>query len=119
MVWSNTSSSVDDLGLHLIDSTVPRLRTPPQPTVEVPVETLPGYVGSYPLAPVFLVAITEERGKLYAQPSGQPRFRLWPESATSFYLKAVPAKVRFATDSTGVMTLTLDQGGQQQKARKR
>ena len=119
MVWSNTSNSVDDLGLHLIDSTVPRLRTPPQPTVEVPVETLRGYVGSYPLAPVFVVAITEERGKLYAQPSGRPRFRLWPESATSFYLKAVPAKVRFATDSTGVMTLTLDQGGQQQKARKR
>lgn len=119
MVWSNTSNSVDDLGLHLIDSTVPLQRTPPQPNVEVPLETLRGYVGSYPLAPVFVIAVTEERGKLYAQPTGQPRFRLWPESPTSFYLKAVPAKVRFAPDSTGVMTLTLDQGGQQQRARRR
>lgn len=119
MVWSNTSNSVDDLGLHLIDSTVPLQRTPPQPDVEVPLETLRGYVGSYPLAPVFVIAVTEERGKLYAQPTGQPRFRLWPESPTSFYLKVVPAKVRFAPDSTGVMTLTLDQGGQQQRARKR
>lgn len=119
MVWSNTSNSVDDLGLHLIDSTVPLQRTPPQPNVEVPLETLRGYVGSYPLAPVFVIAVTEERGKLYAQPTGQPRFRLWPESATNFYLKVVPAKVRFAPDSTGVMTLTLDQGGQQQRARRR
>lgn len=119
MVWSNTSNSVDDLGLHLIDSTVPLQRTPPQPNVEVPVETLRSYVGSYPLAPILVVAVTEERGKLYAQPTGQPRFRLWPESATNFYLKVVPAKVRFAPDSTGVMTLTLEQGGQQQRARRR
>jgi hypothetical protein len=118
MVWSNTSNSVDDLGLHLIDSTVPRMPTPARAEVSVPAETLRGYVGSYALAPGFVIAVTEERGRLFAQPTGQPRFRLWPESPSSFYLRAVPAKVQFAADSSGTMVLTLDQGGRQQKARR-
>lgn len=118
MVWSNTANSVDDLGLHLIDSTVPRLRTPPRADVAVAAETLRGYVGSYPLVPGFAIAVTEEAGKLYAQATGQPRFRLWAESPTEFYLRVVPAKVRFAADSAGVMTLTLDQGGRQQRGRR-
>ncbi len=116
MVWSNTSSSVDDLGLHLIDPTVPRQPALAQRNEAVPAETLRGYVGSYALAPTFVIAVTEEQGKLYAQATGQPRFRLWAESATNFYLRVLPAKVRFAQDSSGAMTLTLEQGGQQQKA---
>lgn len=118
MVWSNTASSVDDLGLHLIDQTVPLMPTPARANVAVPVETLRGYVGSYALAPGLLVAISEVGGKLYVQLTGQPRFRLWPESATDFYLRIVPAKVRFAAEPTGAMTLTLDQGGQQQRAKR-
>ena len=118
MVWSNTASSVDDLGLHLIDATVPRMPTPVQANVAVPAETLRGYVGSYALAPGVQIAISEVGGKLYVQLTGQPRFRLWPESASNFYLRVVPAKVRFAADSTGAMTLTLDQGGQQQRAKR-
>lgn len=119
MVWSNTANSVDDLGLHLVDATVPLMPTPARANVAVPAETLRGYVGSYALAPGVLIAISEVGGKLYVQLTGQPRFRLWPESATNFYLRVVPAKVRFAADSTGAMTLTLDQGGQQQKATRR
>jgi hypothetical protein len=65
-----------------------------------------------------VIAVTEERGRLFAQPTGQPRFRLWPESPSSFYLRAVPAKVQFAADSSGTMVLTLDQGGRQQKAKR-
>jgi CubicO group peptidase (beta-lactamase class C family) len=118
MAWSNTASSVDDLGLHLIDSTVPRMRTPRQADVVVAAETLRGYVGAYPLGPGFVIAVSEERGKLYAQATGQPRFRLWAESPTAFYLRVVPAKVRFAADSAGVMTLTLEQGGREQKGRR-
>lgn len=118
MVWSNTSNSVDDLGLHLIDSTVPRQPTPARAEVAVPAETLRGYAGSYALAPGFVIAVTEERGRLFAQPTGQPRFRLWPESTASFYLRAVPAKVQFAPDSSGTMILTLDQGGQKQRAKR-
>lgn len=118
MVWSNTSNSVDDLGLHLIDATLPRLSTPPRAEVSVPVETLRSYAGSYALAPGFVIAVTEERGRLFAQPTGQSRFRLWPESPTSFALRAVAARVQFAADSSGTMVLTLDQGGRLQKARR-
>jgi Lon protease-like protein len=94
------------------------MRTPPQVNVAVPAETLRGYVGSYALAPGAMMAVTEAQGKLFVQITGQPRFRLWAESATSFYLRVVPAKVRFAADSTGAMTLTLDQGGREQRAKR-
>ena len=119
MVWSNTSSSVDDIGLHLLDSTVALRPTPPQPDVAVPVETLRSYIGDYPLAPTAVIAVTEQGGKLFVQLTNQPRFRLWAESPTNFYLRVVPAKVTFERESAGVMTLTLDQGGHKQRAAKK
>lgn len=61
----------------------------------------------------------ENQGRLFAHATGQPRFRLWPESATNFYLRIVPAKVRFSADSTGAMTVTLDQGGGSSERRSR
>ncbi len=118
-VWSNTSSTVDDLGLHLLDSTVALRSVPKLADLAVPVETLRSYVGEYPLAPTFVIAVTERDGKLYAQATNQPSFRLWAESPARFYLRAVPAKVTFERDSTGAMVLKLDQGGRLQRAVRR
>ncbi len=119
MVWSNTSNGVDDIGLHLLDSTVALLPTPPQPDVQLSAETLQSYVGEYPLAPTAVITVREIGGKLYAQLTGQSQFRLWAESANSFYLKVVAAKVTFERDTAGAMALTLDQGGQKQRAVRR
>lgn len=119
MAWSNTSSSVDDLGLHLLDSTVALRPVPKLADVAVPADVLRSYVGEYPLAPTFVIAVTERDGKLYAQVTNQPRFRLWATSPANFYLRAVPAKVNFARDSTGAMVLELEQGGRLQRATRR
>lgn len=119
MAWSNTSSSVDDLGLHLLDSTVALRPVPKLADVAVPAEALRAFVGEYPLAPTFVIAVTERDGKLYAQVTNQPRFRLWAASPTNFYLRAVPAKVKFERDSTGAMMLELDQGGRVSRAVRR
>jgi len=118
MVWSNTSNSVDDLGLHIVDPSSPLRPIVARPNVAVPVETLREYVGDYAIAPTFVIAVTERNGMLYAQPTNQQRFRLWAESPTSFYLRVVSAKVEFARDSTGGMTLTLDQNGVKQRAKR-
>lgn len=119
MVWSNTAASVDDIGLHMLDTSVTLRPTPPQVVVSVAAVTLRSYVGAYPLAPTFVITITESNGKLYAQATGQPRFRLWPESDTVFALHVVPAKMIFERGADGALSLTLDQNGVKQKAARR
>jgi serine-type D-Ala-D-Ala carboxypeptidase/endopeptidase len=119
VAWSNSSVSVDELGMHLVNATMPLPKAAPKAFVAVPTATLQRYVGAYPLSEAFVITITEHDGKLYLQATEQPRFRLWAESPTDFGLRAVPAKVRFAPDSSGAMTLTLDQGGQKQRATRR
>ncbi len=119
MVWSNTASGVDDIGLHMLDSTVSLRPTPPQVIVDVPAATLRSYVGEYPLAPTFVITISESNGKLYAQATNQPRFRLWAQSETSFALHVVPAKVSFERAIDGAVSLTLDQNGTKLKAARR
>ncbi len=119
MVWSNTAASVDDIGLHMIDSTVPLAPAPKRAKATVSAETLRSYVGEYPLAPTFVVTISEANGVLYAQATGQPRFRLWPESETLFALHVAPAKVRFERATDGTIALALEQGGRTQRAVRR
>ena len=118
VVLSYTSRGVDDIGLHILDPSVALRPTPPQPNVTVPDSILASYVGSYPLAPTLVVNVTRDGGKLYAQASNRPRFRLWAESPSYFYLRVVPAKVSFERDSTGVPVLVLNQNGATQRARK-
>lgn len=116
MVWSNTSASVDDIGLRMIDSTVPLRPTPRTAVTTVPTATLQSYAGDYPLAPTFVVSITASGGALYAQATGQPRFKLWPESDTTFTARIAPLRISFERGGDGSMTLVLDQNGRKQRA---
>ncbi|MGH9849424.1 MAG: serine hydrolase, partial [Blastocatellia bacterium] len=55
---------------------------------------------------------------LMTQATGQPKFELFPESETRFFLKVVEAQVTFVKDDKGAVThLILHQGGDQ-KAKK-
>lgn len=119
MVWSNTSSSVDDIGLRMLDSTTRLRPTPPQVSVTVPTATLRSYVGEYPLSPAFVLTITESNGKLYVQATNQPRFRLWARSDSSFALRVVRANVDFTRGVDGLMSATLDQNGTKTTAARR
>jgi D-alanyl-D-alanine-carboxypeptidase/D-alanyl-D-alanine-endopeptidase len=52
-------------------------------------------------------------GALFAQATGQGAFRLWPETASEFFVKEVDAQVSFVRDAQGaVASLVLHQGGQ-------
>lgn len=77
------------------------------------------YVGEYQLTPTFSVVVTKEGERLFAQATGQPKFEIFPESETAFFLKVVEAKITFQKDAAGGVTdFVLDQGGRQMPAKK-
>jgi CubicO group peptidase (beta-lactamase class C family) len=73
------------------------------------------YVGEYELAPTFSITITREGregDQIFGQATGQPKFELFPESETRFFLKVVDAQVDFVRGADGKVTgLVLHQGG--------
>jgi CubicO group peptidase (beta-lactamase class C family) len=76
------------------------------------------YVGTYKLAPNFDLVITLEGAQLKAQATGQPKFPLFAESPTKFFLKVVDAQVEFFKENGKVIHLMLHQNGQDSKATK-
>jgi hypothetical protein len=61
--------------------------------------------------------MTLENGQLMTQATGQPKFPLFAESETRFFLKVVDAEVDFVKDDKGAVTgLILHQGGRDMKA---
>jgi CubicO group peptidase (beta-lactamase class C family) len=76
------------------------------------------YVGTYKLAPKFDLAITLEGAQLMAQATGQPKFPLFAESPTRFFLKVVDAQVEFFKENSKVTYLVLHQNGHDTKAMK-
>jgi len=76
------------------------------------------YVGTYKLAPNFDLVITLEGAQLKAQATGQPKFPLFAESPTTFFLKVVDAQVEFFKEDGKVTHLVLHQNGHDTKAMK-
>jgi CubicO group peptidase (beta-lactamase class C family) len=111
VVLTNTSESVDDLGFHLLDAQLPLKKI--KPFVAVGAETLDRYTGVYELAPNVLLTVTREGDKLFAQLTGQPRFRVFAETENKFYFKVVNAQLTFNAGADGkIESLTLHQGGE-------
>ena len=118
VVLSNSAVSVDDIGVHLLDTRMPLTKTPvARKEIALPAEALERFVGAYPLAPTFTITITRNGDRLLAQATGQPQFPLFAEANTKFFLKVVDAQIEFETDSTGAVTaLVLVQNGARQRA---
>jgi len=84
--------------------------------VTVAPEVLSSYVGTYELAPSFSIAITLENGQLMEQATDQPKFPIFAESQTMFFLKVVDARIEFIKNDKGEVTaMTLHQGGRDMK----
>lgn len=76
-------------------------------------ELLDKYVGVYQIQPGFSIAFTREGNRLFTQATGQPKFEIFAESETKFFLKVVDAQVEFFADPDGkVNKIILYQGGQ-------
>src|SRR5208282_3286684 len=117
---AGTVAGVDDIGRHLLDPSVP-LMAPPKEHKQVTVDPklFEGYLGSYQLAPNFIISITREGDHLFEQATGQPKFEIFPEGDRDYFLKVVDAQITFITDSSGRSAeLILHQGGRDQHAKR-
>lgn len=88
--------------------------------IQVPTKILNEYVGTYQLTPKFAIAITLENNHLMTQATGQPKFPLFAESDTKFFLTVVDAEVEFFRDPTthAVTHLTVYQNGASHEGKK-
>jgi len=77
------------------------------------------YAGKYELAPNFMVDITVEGSKIFAQATGQGQFELFAEDELTFFAKVAGITVKFNKNDTGnVESFTLFQGGGETLAKK-
>lgn len=85
--------------------------------VKIDPKIFDGYVGSYQLAPNFILKVTREGDRFITQATGQGQVEIFPESDHDFFAKVVDAQITFITNSQGHATeLILHQGGQDQHA---
>ena len=119
VVLSNSAPSIDDIGLHLLESRFP-LALGPKQHREVPLDAklLEAYVGEYQLAPTFSITVTREGNTLFIQATGQSKLPVYAESETEFFLKAVDAQITFVKGDRGVSGLILHQNGRNTPCRK-
>ncbi|WP_378175002.1 serine hydrolase [Aquimarina sp. SS2-1] len=88
-------------------------------TISVAPDILKQYVGKYELQPNFIIDVTVEGNSIYAKATGQPKFEIFAETETLFFLKVVPAEITFNKKEDGAVdSLTLNQGGRQMPAKR-
>ena len=120
VVLANSAHDIDDIGFHLINPALPLVPAPVERTeVEVAEGILQDYVGEYELAPTFSIVVTLEEGALFLQATGQPKFPVFAESDTTFFLKVVDAQISFTKDDAGAVAgMILHQNGANAPGRK-
>ena len=111
VVLCNTFMDNDDLGKHILESRYPVSTF--QKEVPADAAVLEKYVGEYQMTPAFKITVTREGARLFVQATGQPRFEIFAQSESEFFLKVVDARITFQKDG-----LILHQGGVDQRAKK-
>ncbi len=77
------------------------------------------YVGKYDYGNNFIITITTENGKTFAQGTNQPKFEILPVSEKEFVGKDVNIKITFVRNADNkVSKLSLNQGGMEKDAPK-
>lgn len=72
--------------------------------VQLDPRSLDQFVGRYELEAGSVLSITRSGEHLWLKATGQPRYQMFPESPTDFFLKAIDAQVSFAKDASGKVT---------------
>jgi CubicO group peptidase (beta-lactamase class C family) len=95
--------------------TLPRVRT----VAKVDPAIYDAYVGRYELAPDRIMTVTREGDHLMAQPTGQPKLEIFPESETDFFLKIADIGLTFVKDEQGKVThMVVHQGGRDTRGKR-
>jgi CubicO group peptidase (beta-lactamase class C family) len=103
--------------LHAIAEGGTVVLTSERKVVKIDPKIFDGYVGSYQLAPNFILKITREGDRFMTQATGQGQVEIFPEGDHDFFAKVVNAQITFVTNSEGRATeLILHQGGRDQHA---
>jgi ketosteroid isomerase-like protein len=81
-------------------------------------DSLRHFFGTFEFTPQFKMRIFSQHAKIYAQRIGDvEKFQIFPKKSDVFFLKLMPAELRFQKSPTGVYeTLTLIQGGKMMNA---
>jgi D-alanyl-D-alanine-carboxypeptidase/D-alanyl-D-alanine-endopeptidase len=116
VVLSNVSNApgVDDIGRHLINASFPltQFDTKEHKAVTIDTRLFDNYVGRYEMAPNFILSITREGDRLYAQATGQGSFEIFPEADKEFFAKITKIQISFHIGPDGKATeLIVHQGG--------
>jgi serine-type D-Ala-D-Ala carboxypeptidase/endopeptidase len=101
VVLSDTAVSVDDIGLHLMDSgyrLTSYTRNLLRREMMLEESVLRQHVGVYRVNPVMNMVITLEDGRLHVQATGQPKVRMFAESPGRFFMRDVEAQVEFGSN---------------------
>lgn len=116
VVLSNTSTTVDALGVaSLVPGTLPPLAAAPAQRKEVAPapEALAKYVGSYALAPNFVLTVHQGPQGLLVGATGQQEAPVFASGKDAFFYKVVDAQLVFQRNAQGAITgLVLHQNGQ-------
>jgi CubicO group peptidase (beta-lactamase class C family) len=115
VVLSNSATgTVDQLGNQLLRLLLGLPVEPLKLKKPVPLDpkALDQYVGKYEMLPGQVFTVTRQGDRLMVQLTGQPGFRVYPESQTEFFYRVVDARITFVRDADGkVNKLVLHQNG--------
>jgi len=113
VLLTNHTTGLEALGFALVAGQMPE----PPKAPAAPADGLTEYLGNYPLAPSFVMAVTAEGGQLFLQATNQPRLLLNRVAADRFSVGGVAAEVSFERDAAGkIAALVLHQNGANQRA---
>jgi CubicO group peptidase (beta-lactamase class C family) len=77
------------------------------------------YAGRYRISPDIDLTVTREGDHLMAQPTGQPKLEILPESETEYFIKFVDVRLTFIKDDKGKVThVVVHRGGRTEKAKR-
>lgn len=117
---AETVTGMDDVGMHLLNPRSP-LAHPQAPKEHKEISVNPKifdrYTGRYQLAPNFILVITREGDRIFAQATGQPKVELYAETERDYFLKVTDAQITFeASGDSPAGALVLHQLGRDLRA---
>jgi serine-type D-Ala-D-Ala carboxypeptidase/endopeptidase len=104
VVLSNSVSSIDDIGFHLLDARLLLAKRDDRSEITLAPEVLARYVGVYQLTPSTTLSVAQTPDGLTAEQSGFGAAPIYAQSETEFFVKAVDLQVTFERDSAGTVT---------------
>lgn len=120
VLMANSVYPLDKIGNAYLTGKLPKLLAAASAAPAVGESQLEKLNGEYPLTQGFALTITNRGSNLYVQGTGQPQLPLTAQSSTVFMMEAVQAKIVFDVDDNGnSQALTLFQGGQELKGKKK